>query len=82
MAPAVAMAADTPHIETALASMVENSSSTFIFRDSQKAKYHTTVTTITAWISPNAPAVRIYPEQDGGAEQYQSYFYVKLRLHT
>ena len=59
MAPAVAMAADTPQIETALASMVENSSSTFILRESQNEKYQTTVTTITACINPNDPAVSI-----------------------
>ena len=38
IAPAVAMAAETPHMETALASMVANSSSTFILREIQKRK--------------------------------------------
>src|SRR4051812_47296110 len=39
MAPAVAIAADTPQIETALDIMRLNSSSTFNFLHNQKAKY-------------------------------------------
>jgi len=63
MAPAVAMAAETPQIDTPLASIVANSSSTFIFRAIQKVKYHTATTTMTAWISPKEPAERISPNK-------------------
>lgn len=48
MAPAVTIAADTPQMDTALASMVEYSSSIFILREIQKVKYQTDITTITA----------------------------------
>src|SRR5512133_1865161 len=56
MAPQVAMAADTPQIETAEASMVDISESIFIFLAIQKAMYQTEITTSSAWISPKEPA--------------------------
>lgn len=59
MAPAVAIAADTPQIETALDIIIVNSSSTFNFLQIQYAKYHTDNTTTNAWINPNDPALRI-----------------------
>src|SRR6186997_3272276 len=59
IAPAVAMAADTPQIETALEIIMVKSSSTFNFLQSQYAKYHTLITTINAWINPKEPAFRI-----------------------
>ena len=46
MTPQVAMAADTPQMETALDSIVPISGSTFIFFPTQKQKYHTVNTTI------------------------------------
>src|SRR5690606_26238156 len=59
IAPEVAMAADTPQIETALEIIIVNSSSTLNLRHSQKAKYHTDNTTMSDWTNPNDPAVRI-----------------------
>ena len=48
MAPEVAIAAETPQIETALEIIIVNSSSTFSFLQSQKAKYQTDKTTTRA----------------------------------
>src|SRR6478736_10087900 len=59
IAPAVAIAADTPQIETALEIISDSSSSIFNFLQSQKAKYHTESTTANAWINPNDPALRM-----------------------
>ena len=59
IAPAVAIAADTPQIETALESIVAYSSSTLSLRETQNVKYHTVTTTITACKRPNVPAVII-----------------------
>src|SRR5687768_1195153 len=62
MAPDVAIAADTPHIETALDSIIDNSSSTFNFLHTHQAKYHTDITTNHACIRPSVPAFRISPK--------------------
>src|SRR5688572_24047968 len=59
MAPDVAIAADTPQIETALEIIIRSSSSTFNFLQTQKAKYQTDSTTIKACNSPNDPAFKI-----------------------
>src|SRR6476620_11187576 len=59
MAPAVAIAADTPQIETALEIIKPISSSTFKRLQTQKAKYHTDRTTINACIKPKEPAFKI-----------------------
>src|SRR5690606_23676313 len=59
IAPEVAIAADTPQIETALEIIIVSSSSTFNFRHSQNAKYHTDKTTMSDCTSPNDPALRI-----------------------
>ena len=48
MAPHVAIAADTPHIDTALESITAISLSSLNFFAIQKEKYHTEITTITA----------------------------------
>ena len=55
MTPQVAMAADTPQMDTAEESIVLISGSTFIFFPTQNAKYHTENTTIRDCASPNAP---------------------------
>ena len=59
IAPAVAIAADTPQIETALDIIIDSSSSIFNFLHNQKAKYQTLSTTTNACIKPNEPARRI-----------------------
>src|SRR5690606_29056104 len=59
MAPDVAMAADTPQMETAEESIIAISWSIFNFLQSQKAKYQTDNTTTNAWISPKPPAFTI-----------------------
>ena len=51
----MAIAADTPHIDTALETIVPISGSIFILFPSQKAKYHTVNTTIRDCTSPYAP---------------------------
>ncbi|KAF5035786.1 hypothetical protein DSECCO2_581950 [anaerobic digester metagenome] len=48
MAPQVAIAAETPQMETELDNIMDISESTPIFRETQKLKYHTLSTTITA----------------------------------
>ena len=53
------MAADTPQMDTALASMVDISPSTFIFLAIQKAKYHTLNTTTSDCTMPKKPALSI-----------------------
>ena len=58
MTPQVAMAADTPQMDTADESIVPISGSIFILRQSQNAKYHTVKTTISDWASPYAPDSR------------------------
>ena len=63
MTPQVAMAADTPQMETALDSIVPISGSTFIFFPTQKQKYHTVNTTINDWASPYAPDFIISPNR-------------------
>ena len=63
MAPQVAIAADTPQIDTALASIMPISLSSFSFLASQKVKYQTVKTTTTAWSIPKAPAFRISPNR-------------------
>ena len=62
IAPADAMAAETPQMETALEIMMDNSSSIPIFLHSQKAKYQTATTTSNAWMKPRDPALRISPK--------------------
>ena len=64
MAPQAAMAAETPQMDTAVASIAANSSSTFSFRASQKQEYQTTETTSSACRMPRAPAWRISGEED------------------
>src|SRR5688572_16730910 len=59
IAPEVAIAADTPQIDTALDIIMVSSSSTFNFLQTQYAKYQTDNTTTSAWISPSEPAFRI-----------------------
>ena len=59
MAPQVAMAADTPQIDTALASIVASSSSTRIRLASQNEKAHTLITTTSACRMPSMPAPTI-----------------------
>ena len=56
IAPAVATAADTPQMETALESINDISLSIFILRHNQKQKFHTVKTTTQDCINPNAPA--------------------------
>ena len=63
MTPQVAIAADTPQIETALESIVPISGSTFIFFPTQKQKYHTVNTTMRDWASPKAPDFIISPKR-------------------
>src|SRR5260221_3079080 len=53
------MAADTPQIETAEASITPNSSSTFNFLDNHNEKNQTTLTTNTACKIPGSPALII-----------------------
>ena len=62
MAPADAMAAETPQMETALEIIMDNSSSIPIFLQSQKAKYHTATTTSNAWMKPRDPAFKMSPK--------------------
>ena len=62
MAPADAMAAETPQMETALEIMMDNSSSMPIFLQSQNAKYHTATTTSNAWMKPRDPAFNMSPK--------------------
>ena len=62
MAPADAMAAETPQMETALEIIIASSSSIPIFLHSQKAKYQTAMTTSRACIKPSDPALRISPK--------------------
>ena len=52
MTPQVAMAADTPQMDTADESIVLISGSTFIFFPTQNAKYHTVNTTISDCARP------------------------------
>src|SRR5690606_21468782 len=59
MAPDVAMAAETPQIETALEIIIVSSSSTLSLRHSQNAKYHTDKTTMSDCTSPSDPASRM-----------------------
>src|SRR5688572_5141683 len=59
MAPEVAIAAETPHIDTALDIIMVSSLSTFNFLQSQKAKYHTEITTIRDCNRPYDPAFKI-----------------------
>src|SRR5690554_4714150 len=59
IAPEVAMAADTPQIDTALEIIIVSSSSTFSLRHSQNAKYQTESTTMSDCNSPSEPALRI-----------------------
>ncbi len=63
MAPHAAIAAETPQIETAEASMTENSSSTRSRLDIRKQRYQTTRTTARAWTTPSRPARRISPKR-------------------
>ena len=53
------MAADTPQMDTALASMVDISGSILSLRAIQKAKYHTLKTTMSDCRIPKSPALRI-----------------------
>src|SRR5688572_22011381 len=57
MAPEVAMAADTPQIDTALEIIIRNSSSSPSRLVSQKVKYHTANTTTTDCRMPSPPAL-------------------------
>ena len=59
IAPEVAIAADTPQIETAEEIIIVNSASIFIFLHNQNAKYHTERTTTKDCIKPIEPAFRI-----------------------
>src|SRR5690606_16276677 len=59
MAPEVAMAADTPQMDTALDIIIVSSSSTLNLRHSQNAKYHTDKTTMSDCTKPSDPAERI-----------------------
>src|SRR5687768_9462866 len=59
IAPLATMAAETPQIATAEASITPNSSSTFSLRASQSAKNQTTATTTTACKMPGSPALMI-----------------------
>src|SRR5690606_20882782 len=59
MAPDVAMAADTPQIDTALEIIIVSSSSTLNLRHSQNATYHTDNTTMSDCTNPSDPALRI-----------------------
>src|SRR5690606_3104797 len=59
IAPEVAIAAETPQIDTALEIIMVNSSSTFSLRHSQKAKYHTDNTTMSDCTNPRDPAFSI-----------------------
>src|ERR671913_74395 len=59
MAPEVAIAAETPHIDTALDIIMVSSLSTFNFLQSQNAKYHTEITTIRDCNRPYDPAFKI-----------------------
>ena len=52
----VAIAADTPQIDTALDSIVANSSSTRSFRANQKENVQTLTTTTSACAIPRSPA--------------------------
>ena len=61
IAPQVAMAAETPQIDTALASMTPISLSSFILEASQNVKYQTEKTTTTLWAIPKKPAFMISP---------------------
>ena len=58
IAPQVAIAADTPQMATDEDSIAAKSSSTLSFLASQKQKYHTTNTTMTACRMPRAPYCR------------------------
>src|SRR6478736_3314977 len=59
MAPLATIAAETPQIETAEASITPNSSSTLSRRESQSEKNQTTATTTTAWRIPGNPACKM-----------------------
>src|SRR5690606_15292110 len=59
IAPDVAMAAETPQMDTALDNIKPNSSSIINFLHSQKEKYHTDNTTTKDWMRPSEPALRI-----------------------
>src|SRR5690606_35033009 len=59
IAPEVAIAAETPKMETALASMRDISLSIFNFLHNQKAKYQTEITTTNACTKPRVPAFKI-----------------------
>ncbi|MNL32975.1 hypothetical protein D3C87_1548610 [compost metagenome] len=59
MAPEVAIAAETPQIDTALEIIIVNSLSTFNFLHNQKAKYHTDNTTTNDCNKPFEPASNI-----------------------
>src|SRR5690349_18894252 len=59
MAPQATIAADTPQIDTADASMTANSSSTFNFLLSHMANIQTTATTTNACNMPGKPALTI-----------------------
>src|SRR5690606_22549900 len=62
IAPEVAIAADTPQIDTALDNINDISLSIFNFLHTQNAKYHTDNTTTNACIKPRDPAFRISPK--------------------
>ncbi len=81
MAPHVAIAADTPQIDTALASMVDISSSTFIFRATQNAKYHTPNTTTRDCSMPKNPALSISGKYHRRAEYDKPGLDEKFALH-
>jgi len=59
MAPQVAMAAETPQMDTAEERMTANSLSTLSLPASQKQEYQTANTTPRAWRMPSRPACRI-----------------------
>src|SRR5688572_12051533 len=61
IAPAVAIAADTPQIDTELAIIIVSSLSIFSFLQIQYAKYQTDSTTKRAWSKPYDPAFRMSP---------------------
>ena len=63
MAPQAAMAADTPQIDTAVAIMAENSSSTRSLRATQKHRYQMTAMTAAACTIPYMPASSTRPNR-------------------
>src|SRR5690606_37610167 len=61
IAPDVAIAEETPQMDTALEIIKPISSSTFSFLHNQKAKYQTENTTTSDCTSPRVPALSISP---------------------